>query len=95
LIKCLKISAEQKSASAQTTEQQYVREIRRASALVRRHRAKARSILVVLGSEELLTIAQFAAAPSFLWFTAIQSIKGEERLADLSPQSCFVAAEPI
>jgi hypothetical protein len=62
---------------------------------VRRHRAKARSILVVLESEELLTIAQFAAARSFLWFTAIKSIEGEERLAGLSPQSCFVAAEPI
>jgi len=53
LIKYLKISAEQKSASAQTTEQQRVREVRRTSALVRssgkvRRPQKVRSILVVL-----------------------------------------------
>jgi hypothetical protein len=27
--------------------------------------------------------------------TAIQSIEGEERVADRSPQSCFVAAEAV
>ena len=49
----------------------------------------------MLKCEELLAIAHFDVAPSFLWFTAIQSIEGEERLADLSPQGCFVAAEAV
>jgi len=30
-----------------------------------------------------------------LWFPAIQGIEGKERLADLAPQSCFIAAETI
>ncbi len=34
-------------------------------------------------------------SPSFLWFPAIQSIEGKERLAGLAPQRCFVAAETI
>lgn len=49
----------------------------------------------MLKCEEFLAIAHFEVAPSFLWFTAIQSIEGEERLADLSPQGCFVAAEAV
>jgi hypothetical protein len=32
---------------------------------------------------------------SFLWFAAIQGIEGKERLADLAPQGCFIAAETI
>jgi hypothetical protein len=30
-----------------------------------------------------------------LWFSAIQSIEGKERLAGLAPQGCFIATETI
>ena len=49
----------------------------------------------MLKCEELLAIAHFELAPSFLWFAAIQSIEGKERLADLAPQGCFIAAEAV
>ena len=39
--------------------------------------------------------AQVETPPSFLWFAAMQGIEGKERLADLSPQGCLVAAQPI
>jgi len=87
----------QKSVPAETAEQ-HVREIRRASALVRlsgkfpaaqKRRGQYSSCSNARSSWRLPT------APSFLWFTAIQSIEGEERLADLSPQGCFVAAEAV
>ena len=34
-------------------------------------------------------------SPSFLWFAAIQGIERKERLADLAPQGCFIAAEAV
>ena len=54
-----------------------------------------RSILVALKCEELFGIADFEVAPSFLWFAAVQGIEGEERLADLAPEGCFIAAEAV
>ena len=35
------------------------------------------------------------AAPSFLWFAAIQGIERIEDLVSLAPKGCFIAAEAI
>ena len=35
------------------------------------------------------------AAPSFLWFAAVQGIESKQDLTNLAPKRCFVAAEAI
>jgi len=34
-------------------------------------------------------------AASFLWFATIEGIEGKERLAELTPESCLIAAEAV
>ena len=58
---------------------------------------RARSKLIFVGpvGRQFLSAAEAETAASVLWFAAIQGIERNQDLANLAPQSCFVAAEAI
>ena len=41
------------------------------------------------------TIIDTEAACPFLWFAAIQGVKGKQDLTGLAPKGCFIAAQAI
>jgi hypothetical protein len=44
---------------------------------------------------QVLPAADMEAAPSILWFAAIQGVQCKRDLAGLAPEGCFIPAEAI
>jgi len=49
----------------------------------------------MLKCKKFPAIAHFEATPSFAWCAAVHSTERKKSLAELPPQFCCVAAEPV